>query len=93
MSSDLIAVLTADLVQEKDALLQERATLAEQLQQRLQQIVEDVLIVRFPTVPAIVTRKVREVRDPDRLTTLHHAALTAPDLTAVEQAIQRAQMA
>jgi hypothetical protein len=99
MSSDLITVLTADLVEEKDALLQEKDALAEQLrtrdiqhQQRLQQVIEDIIATRFPTAPIRITSQLRQIMNPDRLQSLIHVAAIAPDVATIEQALTTAHM-
>jgi hypothetical protein len=104
MATDLISLLTADLVEEKATLVEEKAILVEekailvkQLRAArenqahlLQQMIEDVIVIRFPSVPALITRKLRDISDLNRLEALHRAALQATDLAALEQQIDAA---
>lgn len=87
MSTDLISYLLQDkeatFAEEKAALVQEKAALV----QAMQQAVEDVIIARFPNVPAALTRRIRVVSGPAQLMALHQAVLSATDLTAVAQAL------
>ena len=83
MATDLISSLMQDKVAEHE---QQVAV----WRQALQESVEDVIIARFPTVPAMLTRKVRTVNDPVRLQRLHQAVLAAADLTEVERLLNEA---
>jgi hypothetical protein len=91
MSTDLISVLTADLIEEKAALAKELVVAREESLQRFQQLVEDVIEARFPSVPALTIRKLRDIRDLDRLDALNRAVLKARDLAEVEQHIEAAR--
>ncbi|NJO82165.1 MAG: hypothetical protein HC828_04730 [Blastochloris sp.] len=83
MSTDLITYLLQDTVTEFE---QERA----RWRTALQQSIEDVIIARFPTAPAILTRALREIQEPAQLQALHRAVLSAPDLAEVERLITTA---
>ncbi len=50
----------------------------------LQDVVEEVVISRFPNTPAILVRNIRTVTDMSQLSTLHRALLQAPDQAAAE---------
>lgn len=92
MASDLISYLfeekTIAFAQEK-ALLEEHLAAqqlrAQLLLQQAQQAVEDVIIARFPEVPATLTRRLSEITDPPRLQALLRAVLNASDLGEVER--------
>ncbi len=86
MTSNLIQTLVEEQVAERVAervatLTQERDT----LRHALQQAVEDAIIGRFPTTPAILVRNPRHVTDVDHLLQVHQAIIEAPDQAAVER--------
>ncbi|MCU0491171.1 MAG: hypothetical protein MUD01_06270 [Chloroflexaceae bacterium] len=94
MASDLISLLTADMEKEIEALEQERASLLqentvlhEQLYQRLQLAVEDIVAARFPNAPLLLSRQLRQITDPDRLQNLIHMVAVAPDLAEIERLV------
>lgn len=73
------------------ALEREKAT-AEQrrFRETLQQMVEDAIIARFPSAPAVLVRRLRTINDPQRLEQLHRAALVAADLAEFERQLAAA---
>jgi hypothetical protein len=91
MATDLISLLTADLVEEKATLVEELRAARENQAHLLQQMIEDVIVIRFPSVPALITRKLRDINNLNRLEALHRAALQAADLAALEQQLDEAR--
>ncbi len=99
MATDLISCLveeqveekTAELVQEKAVLAEEKATLETRLRQTLQQTAVDIITARFPTAPIVLSSQIHAVTDVDRLQALIRTLITVPDLAALEQAVQNAQ--
>jgi hypothetical protein len=91
MATDLISLLTADLVEEKATLVEELRAARENQARLLQQMIEDVIVIRFPSVPALLIRKLRNINNLDRLEALHRAALQAADLAALEQQLDAAR--
>lgn len=77
MTTDLIASLMQDKVAEFDHR-------EAQWRQAMQQSIEAVLVVRFPDAPLRLLDRLRQINDPTRLSTLHRALLSAPDVAAVE---------
>lgn len=87
MSSDLLSHLMRERTSE---LERERADLERQLHEKLQQAVEDALVVRFPSAPVALVVTLRAITDPERLLLLHRRILEAPDQQRAEQAIREA---
>jgi predicted transposase YdaD len=106
MGTDLITYLIQDrlveferekavLEREKTAIEREKTAIEREheqatLRQALQQSVEDVIIARFPSAPALLTRPLRAINEPARLQALLRAVLSASDLAEVEQLVRAA---
>ncbi len=98
MSSDLFDYLMKDreaelrgtyeeqLRQQQEQLRQQQ----EQFQQELQHILEETLMVRFPTAPVALLRDIRQVTQASELHRLIVAVQQAPDLAAVERLLHEA---
>lgn len=56
----------------------------------IQGMVEDVLMVRFPTAPITLLRSLRRIPNIQTLQQLHHLILNIDDLSAIEHAIEAA---
>jgi hypothetical protein len=88
-----IALEQEKLAREQEKLAREQERLARvrelaKLLQSLHQIVEDAIITHFPDASALLTRTMRQITDPLKLTMLHSAVLRANELAEVERLVQ-----
>ena len=101
MSSDLFQLVyqdkLAEIDQERVDMNQERQLWRQQMVERSQErdiwrqttqnLVEDALMLRFPTAPLQLLLRMRQIRDTPTLQSLHHTILATNDLLTVEKAI------
>ena len=80
----------------EQALAAERAALKRQqlsLEQSFTRVVEEAVVARFPSIPAVLVSAIRRIHGTPRLEQLLQAVLDAPDQPGVEQLLRDAASA